>query len=225
MKIIYRISPVKAKDTPFTDDKFTLVKTCLRSFVAGWSDVKPDMYFILDNCPPEYLKTIEKEVPFNKEVWQVGVQSNLGTYQMQLDMASGFDGPVVLQEDDYLYMPKVGAKIVSALDKYDFVTPQDEHYYYFEEPRHIGKYEIKIIADHHFREVNSTTLTFATNAKTIKENKGLMYEHGIADYPMWQDMRANGLKIGCPIPSFAAHLVKNILPPTIDWSKTWQKYL
>lgn len=222
MKVIYRIAPNKPLKSPFSkDDKFTLVKTCLKSFVKAFEDIKPDITFILDNCP-EYEDFIKRNVPFNKKFINTDL-GNFGTYSKQIEIASETDDFVLFQEDDYLYLPKIGTKFMKALEKFDFITPQDEYLYYFGEPRHIGKYEITVVGDHHWREVNSTTLTFAGHGKLFKENKDTLLAFGTGDYPMWQAIRERGYKLWCPIPTFATHLVEGILSPAVDWNNIWLK--
>jgi len=200
-----------------------MVEVCLKSFVDGFGDIKPKIIFILDTCPPEYKELIERVVPFEKEFIEGNNLENLGSFRKQVEIACGLDDYVLFQEDDYLYVPDVGEKLQKAVEKFDFVTPQDEYLYYFNEPRHIGKYEIKVIADHHFREVNSTTLTFACHSKLIKENKDIIYKHEIWDFPMWQEIRGKDYRIWCPIPTFATHLADN-LAPCVDWGEVCQKY-
>lgn len=225
MVVIYRICPKNSTKSPyFPDNKLKMVEVCLKSFIEGFGDIKPKVIFILDTCPPEYKQLIEKIVPFEKEFIEKDNLGNLGSFRKQIEIASQLDDCVLFQEDDYLYLPNIGAKLLKAVEKFDFVTPQDEYLYYFNEPRHIGKYEIKVIADHHFREVNSTTLTFACHSRLIKENKEIMYKHEIWDYPMWQELREKGYKIWCPIPTFCSHLVKDILSPCVDWKKICQKF-
>ncbi len=226
MKVFYRICPNPPKKSPiFTDDKFSLVQMCLLSFVNAFrGSTEPlSFVFILDSCPPEYKKTIEKLVPFPKEFIEENEMGNLGSFRKQVDLAAETDDYVLFQEDDYFYLPDTGYKLASAVKNLDFVTPQDELNYYFNEPRHIGKYEIKVIGDHHWREANSTTLTFATHGRLIKENKDIIYKHEIWDYPMWQEIRANGYKVWAPMPTLAAHLVKDLLPPCINWEEEWSK--
>lgn len=224
MKVLYRIAPnLPTKSPIFKDDKFSLMRICLKSFVDGFKDIKPEIVFILDSCPKKYKKCVKK-VPFPKTIIEMESAGNIGTYQKQLELASKTNDYVLFQEDDYLYLPCVGRKVLSALEKFDFITPQDEYLYYFDEPRHIGRYEIKVVGNHHWREVNSTTLTFGTHGKLIKENQDLFTKYGTGDYPMWQDLRGRGYKLFSSIPSLATHMVEGILAPTIPWSNIWQKY-
>jgi len=222
MIVLYRIAPNYPTKSPFQSDKFSFFKKTLKSFINGFQDIEPKTIFLLDSCP-EYKKYIKDNYPFDKDFVLMNNAGNFGTYKKQIEIASQIDDYVYFQEDDYLYLKNVGNYILSALKEFDFVTPQDEYLYYFNEPRHIGKYEIKIVGNHHWREVNSTTLTFATHGKLIKENKDIMLSENIYDYPMWQKIREN-YKIWCPIPTLATHLVDGILAPTIDWKKLW-KYL
>ena len=223
MKVIYRIAPNQPFKSPFSkEDKLFLVKTCLKSFVKAFEDVKLTIVFILDNCPDEYRFVVSETVPFEKDFIFTNL-GNFGTYSKQVEIASETDDFVLLQEDDYLYLPGTEKKLMKALDALDFITPQDEYLYYFDEPRHIGKYEIKVVGGHHFREVNSTTLTFAGHGKLFKENRDTLLGFGTGDYPMWQEIRGLGYRLWCPIPTFATHMVEGILSPTIDWNNIWLK--
>jgi hypothetical protein len=220
MIVIYRIAPSLPVKSPISkDDKLAFFKTCLKSFVRGFQDIKPEVVFILDSCPKSYEKVLS-HVSFDKKIIKMDKAGNFGTYAKQIEIASETDDFVLLQEDDYLYLPSIGKKMLEGMKTFDFITPQDEYLYYFNEPRHIGKYEIKVVGNHHWREVNSTTLTFAAHGKTFKDTKDILLGHEIWDYEMWQEIRQD-YKLWCPVPTFATHMVEGILSPCVDWSEMW----
>lgn len=225
MRVLYRICPFNNNKSPiFAEDKFKLVSMCLKSFAEAFKGLDIEVIFILDSCPPEYKQLINRTIPFRHGYFEREGMGNLGSFRTQVQLASEIDDYVLLLEDDYLWLPNTGEKILQAVTHFDFMTPQDEFNYYFNEPRHKGRYEIKIVGNHHFREVNSTTLTFATHGSLIKKLQGVIWKHEIWDYPMWQEIRSLGYRIWGPVPTLTAHLVKDILPPTINWEEQWSKY-
>lgn len=220
MRVLYKIAPNVNKKSPiFTEDKFSLVKFCLTSFLEAFRGEDIKIHFILDNCPPEYEELVK---PYAYSIIRTSI-GNPGIFRKQVEIASSIDDYVLFQEDDYYWLPNTGYKLIEAVKTLEFVTPQDEYLYYFNEPRHLGKFEIRVIGDHHWREVNSTTLTFATHGRLIKENEDIIYKHEIWDYPMWQEIRGAGYRLWGPIPTLATHLVKDQLSPCVDWEKIWQR--
>jgi hypothetical protein len=219
MTVIYRICSKQNHKSPvFRDNKFALVKMCLRSFVVSFEPVFPQMIFILDSCS-EYRGWIEKNVPFSCQFIEETDITNEGSYRKQIEIAKDLQGLVMLQEDDYLYLPGAGEKIVKALREFEFVTPQDEMNYY-EDERHEGRYRIRLVNDHHWRAVRSTTLTFATRGETIKKYEKELLKFGVSDYEMWTNLKP---RLYAPVPTLATHMADS-LAPCVDWSKYWVLY-
>lgn len=223
MKIYLRVCPfVNGKSPLHKDDKLAMFGKTLSSVVRGFRDIKPEIIFVLDSCPVEYERLV-KDIPFKSSIVRGEKMGNLGSFRKQLELASKADDCVLLLEDDYIFLPDVGKKLLAAMESFDFVTPYDHPDLYWNEPRHIGEYEIKVVGGHHWREVRSTTLTFGCHSSKLKEHMDTIIEHEIWDYPMWQEIRANGSRLWGPIPSLATHLVEDLLAPVINWEEEWLK--
>jgi len=223
MVVIYRVCDKGGGKSPiYKKSKFDLVKMCFNSFITAFDEIKPRIIFVLDEVPRHYLDFFNRRCHWEKEYTKADGEGNFGTYKAQLNIAKKFDDYVMIQEDDFLYLPHAGRKIQKALEKVPFVTPQDEYMYYHDD-RHKGKFEIKVIGDHHWREANSTTLTFGTHPRYIKGCFDTLTGHGLRDFEMWQEIRRKHI-LYSPIPTLAAHMVENILPHTIDWDKEVRLY-
>lgn len=231
MKVFYRICPFpNGKSALFTNDKLKLTEFCLKSFVRAFKDVKPEMTFILDSCPDEYAKMIFDNVPFKKDILSFDGLGNEGSFHMQLSMAATYDGPVMLQEDDYFYLNEVGSILDDALKCVEkwfdndnkFFTPYDHPDYYNKEWHNYEKV-MHYIGDCKWMRVDSTCLTFATNGKTIKKYLDIIKSFGTADHPMWVHLKKLGCSLYSAFPSLATHMDKEFLAPNINWQEEFEK--
>ena len=75
----------------------------------------------------------------------------------------------------------------------------------------------------HWKSTNSTTMTFASKVKTLKEDKDILREWTKDTYPhdfyMFQDLIKKRRKLISPIPGFSTHGEVKNLSPLINWEK------
>ncbi|MCV6608576.1 MAG: hypothetical protein OIF32_10210 [Campylobacterales bacterium] len=190
--IAYRIYPKVSKvPAVHQDDKIKLSELCLSSFRKSLTNLNFKVFAILDGCPKEYEELFQKY--FNEdelEIINVDSIGNRETFRLQMKILEEqtFSENIYFAEDDYFYLPDTFYKLVEFLqeDDVDFVTPYD-HLDNYTLPLHDYKNEIKICAGEHWRSVATTTMTFLTTKKVLKQSKHVFntYTKRNLDASLW----------------------------------------
>ena len=134
--IYYRISAHLSPNQPpiFKGDKFRLAKMALKSFVGAFSDIKPQMYVLFDNCGKDYLEMFKKECPFDFK-YEFTTYGNYNSCLKQYLLADkNKDEMFLFIEDDYLWRKGAGKYMISAIKELGIVTPYDNPDFYISEP-------------------------------------------------------------------------------------------
>lgn len=218
MKVFYRITSIPSinKHRPIKGDKLDLIKFCLNSFVKAFPSYnihfivdKPtyELMDVIDNCGAKH--TVET---LQTDDWNSG---NIASFHRQLDLASEVDDYVFFVEDDYYFRPIKNLQdiLMDALDYSDFVSP-------YQHPEMVKKEKglVNGFGEFSWRSIPSTTLTFATHSRHIRERLPLMKKYGWADEPMWLELTdEKGLSLVQPSPSLATHMETEWLSPSVDW--------
>lgn len=215
MQVILRISPFNSTHpSPFhKDDKFKRVKMCYESL---WGAGFKHFTIISDNAS-SWRRS------FEGASWiDASGAGNFGTYCKQLEEAMEYE-KVLVCEDDYLWRPNTQKAVFKALDKLELVFPYD-HPSHYSEPRFAGKIDEKIVIDkQEYRACPSNTLTFATTGKFIKKHWDVLTGYGTLDHEMFTQL-SKKVKLWCPVPAFATHLVEGLLSPNIKWENVANLY-
>lgn len=221
----------EARRPRFPFDKLNLAKYCLRSFVDAFKEVKPQINFILDNCGEEWDKMINEVCPFGGGISHIDRDDTTPkfgydhtSYYTQLDMARDVDDYVLFQEDDYVYLPNSGEKLLEALKVLEFVSPYDHLEFYTRNTDfHRPPFDIKLVADHHWRTIDFNTMTWGCHSNRLGEYWDTLHAHGCWDKDTWDEMAKQGAKLWSPIPSLATHMHKDFLPPGINWAERFNE--
>lgn len=191
--VAYRIYPRVSK-VPFIhqDNKLKLAEVGVGTFKTSLGALKAKVFFILDNCPPEYeimiLKYFGQE---DVEFVRCNAEGNLATFGRQIDilLAQNFSKIVYFAEDDYVYRPNVMNNAVSLLSdsSVHFVTLYDHLDSYDLGIHTMHHYKILLHKDTHWRTSASTCLTFLTTKDTLRETEKILrsYCHGNWDSSLW----------------------------------------
>jgi hypothetical protein len=180
LMVVYRIYPRISKE-PFVypSDKFKLSELCLRSFRESLGDLRVKMHVLLDTCPQEYEELFRRYFSEeNLHFERLHMAGNEMTYRRQLEILTQQTDSeyVYLAEDDYLYVPDQFPEMIRFMkshDDVDFISPFD-HLDYYTLALHKHKNEIRTAGRRHWRTANSTTLTFLTTRKVLKEAKQIL---------------------------------------------------
>jgi hypothetical protein len=217
MKIIYRIS-----DSGYNKVKPDYInnENCLRNFCNVFFDHIYDILVIADNCSDDTITMINKYIdPVN--IRKVNIGHGAGTFNLALDEALRYDDSttVYFVENDYIHLhgsPQtlkegfdLGAPYMTLyLHPDKFISPmqggnpevdQDGGY-----PTKIFKGETQL-----FGMFNSTTMTFASKVKTLKEDEAILRKHTSGTHPndfqMFLELRDKGSALLCPLNTFSTH--------------------
>lgn len=193
-----------------------MVKTCLKTFVEAFKDVKPKVHFILDHCGKEYLEMVAEVCPFEftHEFSQYG---NFASCLKQYNLAQTCNDDIFLfLEDDYLWKEGIGKYFIMAVRELHCVSPYDHPDFYNLEPFISRKEKIVLVNNWHWRTSQSNTMTFGITREKFLHYRKIFDYHGPNSSHLWAEIPE---KMWCPIPSFATHFVKDKLAPSVDWSK------
>jgi hypothetical protein len=242
MKIIYRIS-----DAGYNKIKPEYInnENCLRNFCNVFFDYIHNVIILADNCSDSTIKMIKKYIdPFNIE--KVSVGHGAGTFNLALDKALKWDDDEIVYfvENDYIHLQnspqilkeafQLGASYVTLyLHPDKFIPP-------FKggnpEVDYDGGYLTRIYRGKTqlFGIFNSTTMTFASKVKTLKEDEEILRKWTSGTHPndfqMFLELRDNGKALLCPLNTFSTHGETNWLAPLYkvkqeNLIEEWKKHI
>jgi hypothetical protein len=195
LAVAYRICPKlsgTSRGLPGGNDKFSLVRACLQSFVRALGPLRCRIWIVLDGCPAIYADVCRQVFCAQRltlvETPGIG---NRATFDRQVDiLIRQRDAEVVyFAEDDYLYQANCFPQMISFLRTQkdcDFLTPYDHPDCYTLDLHHHPKW-LRIFADHHWRSAASTCLTFMTTRTALQqaERQFRTYARGNFDASLW----------------------------------------
>ena len=234
MKIIYRISDAgysKVKPDYITNE------ACLANAVKVFDDC--EWSIIADNVSKETSDMIEK-YKSKDHILYVNKGNGAATFNIALDEALKMDDndTVYFLENDYLHKPnsraiieegfELGAKFVSLYDHPDkYLSPDKGGNPYCEGGAEDTR--VYLTDSVHWKITNSTTMTFASQVSTLRENEGTLrtWTSGTHpdDFQMFLELRYAKQLLITPIPGYATHGETAWLSPLTNWKKTiiWNK--
>jgi hypothetical protein len=228
MKVYYRMATgysqheVRRPRHPF--DKIALADMCLRSFVEAFSEVKPQMHFILDKCGPEWDDMVKKNTPFEYTLEHVDFGTYFRTIPYQFELGRKENDYLLFQEDDYVWLKDAGQKYLDAVKVLEFVAPYDHmEFYTLNTVNHRDPSEIKLINGHHWRTIDYNTMTWGCHSSRLAEYWDELNMHGYWDKETLVGIGKRGAKIWSPIPSLCTHMHLDFLAPGIDWQRRFDE--
>lgn len=183
LAVVYRIYPKISRSPPVCkDSKYDLAKLCLNSFKNSLGNIKVKIWVLLDNCPSLYENLFRSF--FNDDELDMIKLEGIGnkktfSKQINLLLKQNFSENVYFAEDDYFYLPNQFKNMIEFLKSnsdVDFITPYD-HIDYYNFKFHDYKSQIKFYGERHWREVNSTCLTFLTTKDTLRKTKDVFLKY------------------------------------------------
>ncbi len=226
MKLIYRISDSgynKVKPDYITNE------ICLKNFVEvfGWEDLD----IIADGISKDTEKMILKYVP-QVHIKHVNVGHGAGTFNLALDIALMYEDEEIIYfiENDYLHTSDakkilkegfdIGASFVSLYDHPDkYLAPDRGGNPYCDGGAEDTR--VYLTDNSHWKITNSTTMTFAAKAKTLRENEMILrdFTNGTHphDFQMFLKLREYNQLLITPIPGRSTHGETAWLSPLTKW--------
>jgi hypothetical protein len=222
MKIIYRIS-----DTGYNKVKPSYIgnENCLRNATEMFNQA--EWLVIADNTSSP---TDEMILKYQSNITKVNIGHGAGTFNLALDEALKLDDKEIVYflENDYLHKPdslkillegvNLGANYVSLYDhpdKYiDGANP------FVEDGGEVTK--VFLSESCHWKLTNSTTMTFASKVKTLREDESILRKWTDTTHPhdfqMFLDLRDKGRTLITPLPGYSTHGETAWLTPLINWN-------
>lgn len=226
MKIVYRIS-----DAGYNKVKPNYInnEACLKNFCNIFFDYLYDITILADNCSEDTINIIKKYVdPINIE--KVSVGHGAGTFNLALDKALKYDDDEIVYfvENDYLHRHGSPQILKEGFDTgYHYVALYDHPDKYMNGANPLvedgGEVTRVLLTDNcHWKLTNSTTMTFAAKAGTLKEDESILRSFTQGSYPrdfdMFLALRDKQRGLVTPIPGYSTHGETAWLSPLIDWS-------
>lgn len=251
MIIYYRLS-----DGSYKKDRFPQAtkENCLRNFLSCFNDPQDTMYLILDNVKDETFDTLVGRYDASRSgalsdhegkvmtirVERTNAGSSAASFRRVFDHALTQDDEqfVLFQEDDYWHLPGARMALLEGLDRAYYVSLYDHADTYIPASQGgnplVSDYEYSTFPtsvirtkSSHWRTVCSTTMTFATQVKTLREDADIWRHFTQGTYP--EDFRAfmalnkKGRSLITPIPSFSTHCEPKWAAPGVDWASHMEK--
>jgi len=176
MKVFYRISD---KGNPKEKLASAGKKECLLNAIQEFG---PEMiYVIADNCEPTTISFLRDESLSFEETSLGNSKSFVYMVNKIIDTLSPEES-VYLLEDDYIHLPGSRNLLLEGLELSDYVTLYDHPDKYILNEnggnpfnyKKINLTRLYVTKSSHWRDVDSTTMTFACRVKTLQE-----------DYDIW----------------------------------------
>jgi hypothetical protein len=193
-----------------------------------FSTEKHEWLVIADNVSEATKQMLERYV---LNIKYVSVGHGAGTFNLALDEAlqSADDGIIYFLENDYLHKPGADKILEEGFDLgYHYVALYDHPDKYInganpfvEDGGEVTRVMLSNLC--HWKLTNSTTMTFAAQVKTLKEDESVFREHTMGSYPkdfeMFLALREKQRGLITPIPGYSTHGETTWLSPLTDWSK------
>lgn len=230
MIIFYRLSDVGYKKTKHY---FINNKNCLENFLKNFLNNKIENIVVLaDNISNDTYDMIKNIVPENIMV-QCHLGSSASTFNRVLDLAlnqKDDDEIIYFVENDYIHKKNsktileegfdIGADYVSLYDHPDkYLDSHKGGNPFIEDGGEVTK--VFLSKSCHWKLTNSTTMTFASKLKTLREDEPILRKWTVGSYPedfrMFLELRDKGRTLITPLPSYSTHGDLPWLAPLVNW--------
>lgn len=236
MKVLYRISDGGNAKTKLPNaTKMNCLSNAIRVFG------RENLRVFADNCKKETLLQV-KETGVETEEIALGNAMSWRHVVMYALQNLPSDEVVYLLEDDYFHFPKAPVAIQEALAFADYATLYDHPDKYISASENGPNPYIEngaeytrvwLTASSHWKQTNSTTMTFAARVRTLKEDQEIWWEYTSKGFPNdfgafqrlqgignWENKIFGKKRIlVSSIPGLSTHGETAWLSPLQDWSQ------
>lgn len=139
---------------------------------------------------------------------------------------------IYLTEDDYIHRSNAKTVLLEGLDRAAYCSLYDHKDKYIPASRGGNQYteddggqQTRILTTNsaHWRLTNSTTLTFASSIKVLREDENIWSKWTAGshpnDYQAFLELNLKGRSLITPIPGYSTHAEMAWASPFIDWEK------
>ena len=226
MKVYYRFSfnnmpnhdgtPRKSPDRPAWFDKWR----CLENFTNVFSE--HDITLVADGVSDETWAKLNQLYP-NLDLRRTNFGSNAGSFLYCLDEAIKLDPytKVYFVEDDYIHHEGADIILEQGLDRSAYVSLYDHPDKYWGENAD-KQCRLIMTEDCHWRTTGSTTMTFASKAMFLAEDRAVFQQwcggsdRWTHDFQLFTELsQKRGLIT--PVPGYATHMDTWVVAKMVDW--------
>jgi hypothetical protein len=233
VKTLYRIS-----DNSYVKPKLegATKQVCIKNFLQEWQHWG-EVIVLADKLTDEtkrWLEVLRDNIGIGLEYIDGG--SSAQSFRIAMERALEFpdDEGVYLLEDDYLHFPKCRQVLMEGLQIGNYATLYDCVDKYI--PASQGGNpliddsggevtRVVLTPSSHWKLANSTTCTFATTPRQLKEDWETWKKWCFAtpeqthpnDFQCFLDLRAQGRSLVSCIPGLSTHCEPYLLSPLTDW--------
>jgi hypothetical protein len=222
MKVIYRIS-----DTGYNKVKPSYInnENCIRNATKIFNQA--EWLVIADNTSSPTDEIILK---YQSNITKVNIGHGAGTFNLALDKALKLDDKEVVYflENDYLHKPNSLKILLEGINiGADYVSLYDHPDKYMDGANPFveggGEYTKVFLSEScHWKLTNSTTMTFASKVKTLREDESILRKWTNTTHPhdfqMFLELRDKGRSLITPLPGCSTHGETAWLTPLINWN-------
>lgn len=230
----YRISSQSWHKEKLLNDK----KLCFKNFLHATKDFDT-IYVLYDNLP----EGVQGLLDGNNHVVCISIAggSPAKSFESQLDFIKSLFGKVIssfdtlyLCEDDYWHLPDLRSHLEDGLKKAPYVTLYDHPDKYIDGLNpHVdnGAETTRLYCGEksHWKETNSTPMTFGTLAKTLFLDIDIYYQairgNSTHSYWMFQELiNSRNRTLVTAIPARCTHLETKWLSKHVNWNKLIEEF-
>ena len=228
--LFYRISDGSyAKDKPNYISKKTCLKNCYRVFR------NTEIHLIADNVLDETWSWIDIQFPhIKKERTLFGNGAASFNHALTIALKLPLNDIIYFVEDDYLHRENslsvlkegimLGADYVTLYDHPDKYLDTDNPF--VDKDGEVTK--VFLTKSCHWKMTSSTTMTFASTVRTLKQDEKILrsrtINHHPDDFNMFADLSDLGRSLVSPIPGFSTHGQSDFLSPLVNWEEVANNY-
>lgn len=226
MKVYYRFSfrnmpnhdgtPRPSPNRPEWFDKWR----CLENFTTVFAD--HDITIIADGVEDDVWEKLNN-VYSKFDLQRTTFGSNAGSFLHSLDQAVQLDPSTMVYfvEDDYLHHEGADIILEQGLSKSPYVSLYDHPDKYWND--NADKLcKVFMTEDCHWRTTGSTTMTFASRAGFLKDDRAIFErwcggeDRWTHDFQLFTEL-AQSRGLITPIPGYATHLDSWVIAKMVDW--------
>jgi hypothetical protein len=232
MKIVYRIS-----DAGFNKLKPEYInnENCLKNALDVFSIEKHQWLVIADSVSDDTKNMIESYID-KQFIDYVFIKKGPGypfLYSLDKVIAQGEDDDIIyFIENDYIHKPQSDQVIIEGVELgANYITLYDHPDKYINADQGGNPFienggeitQVFLTQTCHWKLTNSTTGTFASTVKNLKQDYETIKKY--ADNPYWNDfymfteLRQQGRTLISPLPGYSTHGETAWLTPLTDWNQ------
>ena len=232
--IVYRLSD---NGYPKEKFKFATKEFCLLNILQyTYHPLRFNILVDTTNLKSETKDMVEryaKKYDFAHRLHYVTAGSSAGSWRVAWNFAmANCKQRVYFVEDDYLHREDYGVALQQGLEIAEYVSLYDHNDKYIPASKGGNQFidedggevtKVFRTASAHWKLTNSTTMTFATDMKTLKEDEEIWKKWTLETHPhdfqAFLELREKGRSLVTPIPGYSTHCEPKWATPGIDWSQ------